>query len=257
MIDSVIPTYRGKRCYAYPSRSAPPQCRTAAQLIRNDIGFRNIAVSGRRRSSCPCVTTVPDHGPKRSKCLPKPFHLGFPKHYTSSYVLTAGLQRNDMPPLKKQRKVPHKRLRLRIRYEVSDIAKIKAKNCPRSGIEPYLNQQPPNWQQLDAPGPRTTALRPNGRRFNRYISRLVPTMSLEWFVTLQFTRKINLKKAVARPSKGFEPTAPEKAQMPIWMPIWTRGVPIAPHERVTVPVVSCSGWPIYQPLAVILLRRPI
>ena len=144
MIDSVIPTYRGKRCYAYPSRSAPPQCRTAAQLIRNDIGFRNIAVSGRRRSSCPCVTTVPDHGPKRSKCLPKPFHLGFPKHYTSSYVLTAGLQRNDMPPLKKQRKVPHKRLRLRIRYEVSDIAKIKAKNCPRSGIEPYLNQQPPN-----------------------------------------------------------------------------------------------------------------
>ena len=31
-------------------------------------------------------------------------------------------------------------------------------------------------------------------------------------------------------------------------------VPIASHESATVPAVSCSGWPIYQPLAVILLK---
>ena len=41
-----------------------------------------------------------------------------------------------------QRKNPPKRLR--IRYGVSDIAKIKVKNSSQSGIEPYINQQPPN-----------------------------------------------------------------------------------------------------------------
>ena len=37
------------------------------------------------------------------------------------------------------------------------------------------------------------------------------------------------------------------------MPIGTRGVPIAPHERATVQTVSCSDWSIYRPLALILL----
>ena len=47
--------------------------------------------------------------------------------------------------------------------------------------------------------------------------------------------------------------ATRESAKPIRMPIWTRGVPIAPHERATMPAVSCSGWPIYWPLAVILL----
>ena len=37
------------------------------------------------------------------------------------------------------------------------------------------------------------------------------------------------------------------------MPIRTRDVLKTSHERATVPAVSCSGWPIYRPLAVILL----
>ena len=45
------------------------------------------------------------------------------------------------------------------------------------------------------------------------------------------------------------------ARKPIRMPIRIRGVPIAPHERATVPAVSCFDWPIYQLLALILLTK--
>ena len=91
-------------------------------------------------------------------------------------------------------------------------------------------------------------------KFNRYISRLVSRTSLERFVSFQFMRKMNSKKQYhGLRSNGFEPAAREKAQMPIQMPIQTRGVPIATHKRATVPAVSCPVWPIYQPLAVILL----
>ena len=77
-------------------------------------------------------------------------------------------------------------------------------------------------------------------------------MSLKWFMyNLSIHEKTYSKKSVARPLNGFEPTAARKREADSdadLNPIRTRGVPIAPHERASVPAVSYSDWPIYRPL---------
>ena len=84
-------------------------------------------------------------------------------------------------------------------------------------------------------------------------------MSLKWFMyNLSIHEKTYSKKSVARPLNGFEPTAARKREADSdadLNPIRTRGVPIAPHDRAAVPAVSYSGWPMYRPLTVTLLKR--
>ena len=60
------------------------------------------------------------------------------------------------PPLKKTKKEPHKRLR--IKHKVSDIAKIKAKNNPQSGTESQSNSHLTN-SNLIHPGLRPLPFR--------------------------------------------------------------------------------------------------
>ena len=64
------------------------------------------------------------------------------------------------------------------------------------------------------------------------------------FILSIYQKNVHMQKGSKQPFNGFEPAAREKARMLIQ----TYGVPIAPHERATMPAVDCFGWLIYWPL---------
>ena len=107
-----------------------------------------------------------------------------------------------------------------------------------------INQQPPNWQQIDSTRNRTTTLQRIGVRLHRYATRLILQRSTNGFCSSALREKNKHQKAVPKNSNGFKPpTLHTRNCAPFFGLVCA---PIEPSSGTATPLAGCKRVSIYS-----------